>query len=219
MRGWLLALLLWPGLLAAQNADRVPQSQILTIDSSQLFPGTVLGQSILQALAEERATFAAESQEIAAELRTEELALTEQRQTLPREEFAALAAEFDIRVQAARDERDAGEAALLAQREQQEIAFLRRVRPILGQIMDEASAVVLIEADTVFLRDGAIDVTAIAIERINDATRPVPPREGNAPASSGGPSPEAGAAVETPQVVEPETDAGSDDTSVAPGAD
>ncbi|MEM6276159.1 MAG: OmpH family outer membrane protein [Pseudomonadota bacterium] len=184
MRGWLLALLMWPGLIAAQTVEGVPQSQILTIDSSQLFPGTVLGQSILQGLADERAAFAAESQEIAADLRAEELSLTEQRQSLSREEFAALAAEFDTRVQAAREERDAGEAALVAQREQQEIAFLRQVRPILGQIMDEARAVVLIEADTVFLRNGAIDVTAIAIARINDATRAVvTPNDRQAPAS------------------------------------
>ncbi|MEM1374876.1 MAG: OmpH family outer membrane protein [Pseudomonadota bacterium] len=195
MRGWFFALLLWPGTIAglaaaAQNLEGVPQAQILTIDSSQLFPGTVLGQSILNALAEERAAFAAESQEIATELRTEELALTEQRKTLPRDEFAALAAEFDTRVQAAREERDAGEAALVAQREQQEIAFLREVRPILGQIMEEAGAVVLIEADTVFLRDGAIDVTAIAIARINDATRSVGAQNAGAPPSPDAPGPD-----------------------------
>ncbi|MCH2077146.1 MAG: OmpH family outer membrane protein [Rhodobacteraceae bacterium] len=155
----------------------VPQAQILTIDSSRLLPGTVLGQSLLAGLAEEREAFAAESERIAAEFRAEELDLTAKRGTLPREEFAELAEAFDVRVQAARVERDEGEAALAARSESQEILFLREVRPILGQIMEEAGAVVLLEADTVLLRNGAIDVTALAITRINEATRSVTPRE------------------------------------------
>lgn len=155
----------------------VPRAQILTIDSSRLLPGTTLGQSLLARLAEEREAFAAESERIAAEFRAEELELTAQRATLPREEFAQLAEDFDTRVQAARTERDEGEAALAAQADSQEIRFLREVRPILGQIMEEAGAVVLLESDTVLLRNGAIDVTALAITRINEATRTVTPRE------------------------------------------
>ena len=182
MRAFLAAAFLaLAGGAAAQDqfpiGTSVPQAQILTIDSSRLLPGTLLGQSILSALAQEREAFAAESERIAAEFREEELALTEQRDTLPREEFAKLAEEFDLRVQAARLERDEGEAALAAQAESQEVLFLREVRPILGQIMDEAGAVVLLESETVLLRNGAIDVTTLAITRINEATRSVTRRE------------------------------------------
>ena len=146
------------------------RSQILTIDSTRLFPETVLGQSIIAALNEERRIFASEGQAIADALRAEELELTEKRQTLSREEFSQLAADFDQRVTATRAERDAAEAELTARAEAQERAFLGRVRPILGQLMAEAGAAVMIEADTVFLRNDVIDVTEIAIARINEVT-------------------------------------------------
>ena len=182
MRAYLAAAFLaFAGEAAAQDqfpiGTSVPQAQILTIDSSRLLPGTLLGQSILSALAQEREAFAAESERIAAEFRAKELELTQQRETLPREDFAKLAEEFDLRVQAARLERDEGEAALAAQAESQEVLFLREVRPILGQIMEEAGAVVLLESETVLLRNGAIDVTTLAITRINEATRSVTRRE------------------------------------------
>ena len=173
LAGAALALL---GSLAAAQEGRPAsdlaglRSQILTIDSARLFPETLLGQSIIAALNEERRIFASEGQAIADALRAEELELTEKRQTLSREEFAQLAADFDQRVTATRAERDAAEAELTARAEAQERAFLGRVRPILGQLMAEAGAAVMIEADTVFLRNDVIDVTEIAIARINEVT-------------------------------------------------
>ena len=190
-----LALLAWLlGALGAwaqegEDALQVPRSQVLTIDSSRLYPGTILGQSYIAAINDQRRAFAAENQVIAAELRDEELALTEQRAELPRAEFARLAAEFDSRVEAAREERAAQEAELDARAEAQERSFLQQVQPILGQIMVEAGAVALIEASTVFLRNEAIDITEIAIARIDEATQPVTPGE-NGAQSPAEPAPE-----------------------------
>ncbi len=149
----------------------VVRSQILTISSERLFPETQFGQALTAELNEERRIFVAENQRLAEVLRSEELALTERRATLSREEFAILAEEFDARVQAARSERDLGEADIEARAAAQEREFLGRVQPILAQIMSEAGAVVLIEANTAFLRADAIDITALAIARINAATQ------------------------------------------------
>ncbi|MEM9855510.1 MAG: OmpH family outer membrane protein [Pseudomonadota bacterium] len=157
---------------AAQDASDVPRSPILVIESARLFPETLFGQSILAAINEERRAFAAENEAIASAFRREELALTEQRGILAREDFARLAADFDLRVQAARNDRDSQEAALNARSETQERTFLQQIRPILAQIMGEAGAAVLVEADAVLLRADAIDITDLAIARINANTEP-----------------------------------------------
>ncbi|MEL6915001.1 MAG: OmpH family outer membrane protein [Pseudomonadota bacterium] len=165
------------------------RSPVLTIESARLFPETELGRSILAEIAEEQRVFGLENQELADAFRAEELELTERRATLPREEFAALAQDFDDRVQAAREERDAREAEIEATAELRRRSFSQAVRPILNQIMREAGAAVLIEAESVLLRADAVDITDIAIARIDAATelRPVPPDEA-APAPGDGPA-------------------------------
>jgi len=186
------------GALAAQpttGTELFVRSQVLTIDSSRLFPETLLGQSILAAIDQERRDFAAENRVLAEELRVEELDLTDRRASLPREEFARLAEEFDLRVQAARTDRDTMQADIDARADAQERAFLREVRPILAQLMTEAGAAVLIEANTVFLRNDAVDITDIAIARINEATRAAPLEDqGSDPSLNGGS--ESGGALE-----------------------
>ncbi|MEO0486596.1 MAG: OmpH family outer membrane protein [Pseudomonadota bacterium] len=159
----------------AQEATGLPRTQVLTIDSSRLYPGTLLGQAFIQVTQEEQRRHAQGNQALAAELRAEELALTELRETLPREDFARLAEEFDTRVEAARRERDELLTDITTRAEQQERAFLQQVRPILGQIMAEAGAVVLMEAQSVVLAASAIDITDLAITRINEATQPIAP--------------------------------------------
>ncbi|MEM9349765.1 MAG: OmpH family outer membrane protein [Pseudomonadota bacterium] len=164
-------LLIWAGVFATAQEIPIPRSQILTIDLSRLFPETRLGQAILADMQEEFRRFEIENQRVAAAFRVEELALTEQRDTLPREEFAALATDFDTRVQATRAERDAIEAELNARSASLEAEFLQRVNPVLNQLIAEAGAGILIERNSVLWSIDAIDVTDAAIARINQATR------------------------------------------------
>ncbi|MEM9437007.1 MAG: OmpH family outer membrane protein [Pseudomonadota bacterium] len=182
MRVLLAALsLTWAATFAVAQDIGVPRSQILTIDLSRLFPETRLGQAILADMQEEFREFETENTRVAAAFRTEELALTEQRQTLSREEFAALAADFDARVRATREERDAIEAELTARSASLEAEFLQRVNPVLSQLIAEAGAGILIEKGTVLWSIDAIDVTDAAIARINQATRISPDRDGSEP--------------------------------------
>ncbi|MEM1100532.1 MAG: OmpH family outer membrane protein [Pseudomonadota bacterium] len=174
LRAGLLALALF-GTASVVQAQEAPaplalRSPVLTIESARLFPETELGRSILAQIAEEQRIFNIENQELADAFREEELALTDRRATLPRDEFAALAEDFDARVQAARRERDAREAEIEASADLRRRSFSQAVRPILNQIMREAGAAVLIEAETVLIRADAIDITDIAIVRIDAAT-------------------------------------------------
>lgn len=155
----------------AQTEPLSLRSPILTIDSARLFPETLLGQAILAELDEERRAFNRENEILAQQFREEELDLTERRATLPREEFAELAAQFDERVQAARAERDAREAEIDRAAELRRRAFSQQVLPVLDALMREAGAAVLLEADSVLLAADAVDITAAAIARINQAVQ------------------------------------------------
>ncbi|MGR3435336.1 MAG: OmpH family outer membrane protein [Shimia sp.] len=153
----------------AGAAQEVPRSPILTITTEALLPGTAYGRRVQADLTADRQALAGENRRIEEELRAEELGLTERRGEIPREEFVRLARVFDERVEAVRTAQDAKEAALRASLVEREQAFLARVQPILGQIMIEAGAVVIVEADTVVLRNRDIDVTQTAIARIDAA--------------------------------------------------
>ncbi|MEO1704725.1 MAG: OmpH family outer membrane protein [Pseudomonadota bacterium] len=166
----LVSLAAWmSGPAHAQSEPLALRSPILTIDSARLFPETLLGQAILAEIDEERRAFNRENEILAQEFREEELELTQRRATLPREEFAELAAQFDERVQAARAERDAREAEIDRAAELRRRAFSQQVLPVLDALMREAGAAVLIESDSVLLAAEAVDITAAAIARINQA--------------------------------------------------
>lgn len=173
MRRWLvicLACLSWATASDAQQNDATAttlRSPILTVDPGRLLRATVIGQRLAQALEDESRALDAENQRIVAELRAEELLLTEQRPTMERTEFAALAEEFDQRVQAARLAQDAKQTALEQKAAEQERALLREIQPVLAQIMVDTGAAVIVESGSVLLSARSVDVTDLAIARIN----------------------------------------------------
>ncbi|NJS38597.1 MAG: hypothetical protein HC783_05805 [Rhodobacteraceae bacterium] len=87
----------------------------------------------------------AENKEIEAALITEEQDLTTRRATLPADEFAALATAFDVKVERIRAEQDAKFRNLSQGREEDRKAFLRAIVPVLGDLMGEKRAVVILE--------------------------------------------------------------------------
>ncbi|MEL7097772.1 MAG: OmpH family outer membrane protein [Pseudomonadota bacterium] len=146
-----------------------PQSPILTVDSQRLFTGSAFGQRVASEIEARGAALAQENQRIAAELAAEERDLTERRSTLPSDEFRALADAYDEKVQATRraqltksDELDAYAAA-------QERTFLTAAAPVLEALMREAGALIVLEKDRTLLSATAIEVTDIAIARIDAA--------------------------------------------------
>lgn len=169
--GALCLALCLPSVAAPQDvgAQRVPRSPVLTLDSSRLLPETMVGQRLVAALEAEGAALDLENRELAETLRAEELELTALRSTLSREEFAARAEAFDAKVQQTRREQDAKQAALQTRLDDQQRALFGEIQPILAQIVAEAGAVVVVELDTVLLSVRGVDVTNIAIARINAA--------------------------------------------------
>lgn len=160
-----------PSDLAAQSVDPVPagpvQPVVLTLDQERLFTESAFGQA---SLARERAAAAAleaENSRIEAELVAEEQALTARRGTVPAEEFSALAAAFDEKVERIRGEQDAKVRDIGRAREIDRQAFLRAAVPVLGDLLGEFGALVILDQSTVILALSAIDVTDEAISKVD----------------------------------------------------
>ena len=166
-RGLILALALSFG-GAAPAQEEAPQFPVLIVDSERLFQESDYGRAIRAALDEAARLLQAENDEIQTQLIEEERSLTERRPTMSVEDFRAEAAAFDAKVQAIRRARD----AKIAELEQAQIdgreQFFDDVRGIVGRLMLDRGAVVLLDRRSVFLALGAADITAQAIARIDD---------------------------------------------------
>ena len=153
--------------LAAPVLAQQVQSPVLTIDSERLYRGSDFGQRVLRDIELRTRALAEENRRLEAQLEAEEKALTEQRPDLAPEEFRALADAFDARVQAIRRERDAETRVVSELLDQNRERFLQVATPILEDIMREAGAAVVLEVRSVFSSANAIDITDLAIARIN----------------------------------------------------
>lgn len=165
--GGLLALL---GALAvpaaAQDLGQV-QSPVLTIDSDRFFAESAFGQRTEEEFQEEAAALASENRALEADLAEEERRLTERRPTLPPEEFRELADAFDEKVQRIRRRQQQKLQDLQQRAETRRRRFLGAADPVLSEVMQAAGAAVIVERRSVFASAPVIDVTDVAIQRMN----------------------------------------------------
>ncbi|NJM83615.1 MAG: OmpH family outer membrane protein [Tabrizicola sp.] len=152
----------------AQDAPVVPGA-ILTINQDRLFAESQFGKATLEREQAERAAHAAENLRMEQELETEERDLTVRRATLPGEEFARLAEDFDRRAEDIRATRDAQASEIRERAEEDRRRFFRAVIPVLGELLTETGAVAIIDKGAIILSLSAIDVTDEAIKRVDAA--------------------------------------------------
>lgn len=152
---------------AAQEPDAsqaaVPPMPVATLDSEALFLGSQFGQRVQEGLERDSEALAAENRRIEAELIAEERRLTEQRGSLPPEEFARLAAEFDSKVQRIRAEQDRKARSLQERLEDSRQRFLAAAGPVLAELLRARRASVLLDANTVLIAVEGVDITERAI--------------------------------------------------------
>lgn len=174
----LLGLLAVPVLAQQSSEPRATQSSVLIIDNDVLFLNTIYGQRIISELDIAAAAIQAENDRIVAELVAEESSLTDRRPTMDVAAFRAAAAAFDTKAQDLRRERDAARDSLVTRRSRERAVFFDRVHPIIGRLMLERNATVVLDRRTVFLAVGSADITQEAIALVNDTlgdgTREVP---------------------------------------------
>lgn len=152
--------------MAQETALAVPSS-MLTLDQERLFNGSRVAERVAAETERRTAELTAENRRIEEQLVAEELALTEQRPSLPADEFRALADAFDAKVQIIRAEQDAKARELQRLQDEERQNFLRRITPVLAEIVRERGALVVLDRRSVLLSADAIDITDEAIERIN----------------------------------------------------
>jgi Skp family chaperone for outer membrane proteins len=145
------------------------QSAILTIDTERLFGESAFGLRITAELQAATEALGEENRRIEAALTAEEQSLTERRPTMTPEAFRAEADAFDERVQGIRTAQDAKERALEDGVTEGRDQFLAVAAPVLGQMMRDAGAAVILDRRTVFLALSAVDITDEAIAAIDEA--------------------------------------------------
>lgn len=161
-----LAALVCADSAAAQTA--VPRSDVLVLNQERLLSQTEYGARIQEELEIASRALAAENRRIEEQLTSEELELTELRQTLPADEFRVLADEFDARVTGIRQAQDAKARDLQAQADLARQGFFEDTVPILLDLVEDRGAAVLLDSRTVFLSAGEIDITDAAIALIDE---------------------------------------------------
>lgn len=151
---------------ATQNLGQL-RSPVLVIDSDELYRESAFGQRILAEVEATRRALAAENRQIEADLTEEERNLTEQRASLDPVTFRDLADAFDEKVRTVRRQQDTKARALGARLDETRGAFLSSAASVLEAMMREAGAAVVLERRSVFLSLNAVDITRVAVTRIN----------------------------------------------------
>ncbi|MFN7224518.1 MAG: OmpH family outer membrane protein [Paracoccaceae bacterium] len=150
-----------------QDAPEAVRSSIVTLDRTRLFEETRMGRAILSRIDAASKELVAENRRLESALEEEERSLTQRRATLPLEEFRALAAEFDTRVEELRVAQEAKGRALTRAREADQRRFFELTFPVLAELMQEVGAVAIIDRSVLILSFDRIDITSQAIAKLD----------------------------------------------------
>lgn len=154
---------------AAAQQSRPASSPILTLDSERLIAQSAAGQAVEADLSQQSSALASENRRIETELADEEKDLTERRAAMTPEDFRAAALAFDEKVQRIREEQEAKLRGLQEQYAAARQEILQAADPVLVSIMQEAGAVIIMEKASVLASVQAIEVTDLAILRLDRA--------------------------------------------------
>jgi Skp family chaperone for outer membrane proteins len=177
----LLALAVWTVWIVPTAAQQLglPQSAILTISSERMFAESAFGRRVAREIESQSEVLATENRRIEVELTAEEKDLTDRRPDMAPDDFRALADAFDAKVQDIRRRQDAKARALVQFQEDEQVRFLQAARPVLVELMRESGAGAILERSSVFLSANAIDITELAITRLNEVLGEAPPATDN----------------------------------------
>lgn len=142
-------------------------SPVLTLDQERLFALSLWGKRVLAEIEAQSETLGAENRRLESELTQEEADLTERRKTLDPAEFRAEADAFDEKVVAIRKAQDAKLRELTQIRDRERQAFFDAVLPLMGEVVRERGAFVILDSRAILLSVQSIDVTDAMVARID----------------------------------------------------
>ena len=167
----LVAVLIWAAtsVFAQESSDlpRIVTSPILVIQSDRLFAESDFGQRVAKDRAAAEVALNGENRRVTIELEDEERALTEQRKTMPSEEFRAAADAFDDKAQAIREAQINKQREIAQFSEDERLRFFRALNPVMEQILAESNALIILERRTAFAVRDVLDVTERALFQAN----------------------------------------------------
>ena len=156
-----------PASTTAQPLREADAVGVLTLDLERLFEESSYGLRVSREIETQGTALAAENRRIEAELTEEERNLTEQRETLPVEEFRVLADAFDAKVDRIRAEQDGKTREVQRIGEVERQRFFRLIGPILSALARERRAAVILDRRSVFIAVDSVDITDEAVKRID----------------------------------------------------
>ena len=134
-------------------------SPVLLVDLDALFAGSLFGQRLTTQYEADLAIVAAENSALEQELESQEMDLAERRPDMDVDDFRAEAEAFDARVQTIRDGQDAQLATVEQTQVEGRAEFDRLIEPVLGRILIERGAAVILYKDAAYLGLRSIDIT------------------------------------------------------------
>ena len=155
------------GPIVVATPSEMPAGSVVIVDQDRLFAGTAWGRRLQAEFEQAGVELSAENDRLAAQLSEEETQLTQQRATLDPAEFRKLTEAFDIRATEIRRERAQAVQDLNTRGEAEQSAFFQAAVPLIGQVMQERSAVVVLDRRSVLLSADGIDITNDLIARID----------------------------------------------------
>lgn len=152
-----------------------PQQPVVAIrilNQDRLLQESQRGQALLAALLEAEAELDRDNLALSEQLAEEERDLTGLRGSLDPEDFRARADAFDRRVETIRAER-ARLAQDLARRYDAEAqVFFQSALPVIAALMQDQGIVAILSPDAVILAADWLDITDLAIDRLDGAPAP-----------------------------------------------
>ena len=142
-------------------------SNVFTIDMSKLLRFSDFGKKINLEKNIALKKLQSENKKLEVELLSEEKELSKLRKVLSSEEFRPKALEFDEKVSLIRTDQAKKEEDLKNSARKKESEFLRKIYPILYELVLERGGLVLLDQRNVVLWDSSVDITNDAIDEIN----------------------------------------------------
>ncbi|SFI76302.1 OmpH family outer membrane protein [Celeribacter neptunius] len=140
---------------------------VLVFDRARVLSQSQAGQDLEARAEAERSALLAENDKIYADLEAEEQAIADMRDSLSDEDFKARAQAFDAKVTEVRAEQDAKGKELQTFYDTRLAQLEQDMNGVLTGIARDYGAVLMFERGQVYLMSGAIDVSAIAIDRLD----------------------------------------------------
>lgn len=141
---------------------------VLVFDRARVLDQSEIGAALEAQVADARAALLAENEKIYADLETEEQEISDAKPTMDTATFQARAQAFDEKVTAVRQSQD--EKALEIQKLYDDglAEIEQQMNTVLAEIARDLGAVVVFERNQVYLMNGAIDISRIAIEKLDE---------------------------------------------------